>query len=74
MVADARAVINDGGGRMWLATAKGLRVFARPTPARRHWARALLADDEILHLTLDRFGRVWALGPRGHHDHRSHWA
>jgi hypothetical protein len=58
-----RGVINDGAGRMWLATSKGLRVLGEPdASARTLGAGELIVDDEILDVKLDRFGRVWALG------------
>ena len=61
--AAVRGVINDGAGRMWLATSKGLRVLRAPDAnSSRLGAGELVVGDEMLDLTLDRFGRVWALG------------
>jgi hypothetical protein len=61
--APARAVALDGGGRMWLATAKGLRVLdAKQASAPRLDAGSSVVDDDVLDLALDRFGRIWALG------------
>jgi ligand-binding sensor domain-containing protein len=58
-----RALAGDGSGRMWLATARGLRVLdAREAGARTVAAGARVVDDDVLDLALDRFGRVWALG------------
>jgi fructose-1,6-bisphosphatase/inositol monophosphatase family enzyme len=58
-----RAVVNDGAGRMWLATAKGLRVLgANEASAPKLPPGAAVVDDDMLDLTVDRFGRVWALG------------
>ena len=58
-----RAVVLDGGGRMWLATAKGLRVLdAKEASAPRLDAGTSVVDDDVLDLALDRFGRIWALG------------
>jgi hypothetical protein len=58
-----RALASDVGGRMWLATGKGLRVLdAREAIAVRLPAGTRVVDDDILDLTMDRFGRVWALG------------
>jgi len=59
----ARALALDGGGRMWLATAKGLRVLdAKEASAPRLGSGTSVVDDDVLDLALDRFGRVWALG------------
>jgi hypothetical protein len=58
-----RALVQDGSGRMWLATTRGLRVLdGRDAGARNLPAGARIVDDDMLDLTLDRFGRVWALG------------
>ena len=58
-----RAIASDGASRMWLATARGLRVLG----ANEAGAPVLppgtpVVDDDILDLTVDRFGRIWALG------------
>ncbi len=59
----ARALALDGGGRMWLATAKGLRVLdPAEAGAPRLVAGTSIVDDDMLDLALDRFGRIWALG------------
>jgi len=61
--AATRALAGDGSGRMWLATARGLRVLdAREAGAHDLSAGARVVDDDMLDLALDRFGRVWALG------------
>ncbi len=59
----ARGVAADGAGRMWLATAKGLRVLdQKEASASLLAAGTLIVEDDMLDLTLDRFGRIWALG------------
>ena len=61
--APVRALAADGGGRMWLATAKGLRVLdSTEASAPRLGAGTSVVDDDMLDLALDRFGRIWALG------------
>jgi hypothetical protein len=58
-----RALLNDGAGHMWLATAKGLRMLdAREASAPRLAPGTRIIDDDMLDLALDRFGRIWALG------------
>ena len=61
-----RAVVNDGGGRMWLATSRGLRVLdeaAASAPGSGFGVGGeLIVEDDMHDLIVDWFGRVWALG------------
>ncbi len=58
-----RAILNDGGGHMWLATAKGLRALdAAAADAPRLGAGDLIVEDDMHDLAFDPYGRVWALG------------
>jgi ligand-binding sensor domain-containing protein len=58
-----RALTRDAAGRIWLATSKGLRVLtaAGVTPTRLDPGETVV-DDDSLDTTLDRYGRIWALG------------
>jgi hypothetical protein len=57
----ARAILRDARDRMWVATAKGLRVIL-PADAPSLRASATVVDGDVHDVTVDRFGRVWALG------------
>jgi streptogramin lyase len=58
-----RAILNDGGGHMWLATAKGLRALdPAAADAARLGAGDLIVEDDMHALAFDPYGRVWALG------------
>jgi ligand-binding sensor domain-containing protein len=50
-----RALVHDGGGRTWLATAKGLRMI--PSAG----VESIVVDGDMRDVVLDRFGRLWAL-------------
>jgi hypothetical protein len=50
-------------GRLWIATDRGLAVYDG-SRVRRLDARRGLVEDSIVHVALDHYGRVWALGKR----------
>jgi ligand-binding sensor domain-containing protein len=57
------AVAISGNGKVWMATDRGLAVYDG-TKVRRLDERHGMVDREIQNLTQDRFGRMWARGPR----------
>jgi hypothetical protein len=61
-----RALARDPAGRVWLATARGLRVLTAQDAAAPQLAPGdRVLDDQILDVTVDRYGRIWALGRSG---------
>jgi hypothetical protein len=55
-----RALVRDGQNRMWVATAKGLRVAA-PAPSQAPRSAPVVVAGNMRDVHLDRYGRVWAL-------------
>jgi ligand-binding sensor domain-containing protein len=60
--AAARSLIRVGG-TLWAATPKG--VWPLMGPGTVFDRRSGLIDDDVVDLTLDRFGRLWVLGHLG---------
>lgn len=66
-VGATRGLATDDAGRLWVATAKGLRILpAGAGDASSNLSAAtVLVDGDLRDLTRDRFGRLWALSSEG---------
>lgn len=64
--ATLRGAVNDlalgGDGRLWMATDKGIAIYDGGALKRIDVRRGLV-ENEVLDVTLDDLGRVWARGP-----------
>jgi hypothetical protein len=55
-----RGLVRDGHDGMWVATAKGLRLVT-PADARALGQGDVVVEGDLLDVSVDRYGRVWAL-------------
>jgi len=62
-VGATRGLATDDRGRLWVATAKGLRIL--PPGASDLSSATVLVEGDMRDLTRDRFGRTWALSSDG---------
>ena len=60
---DVRVLALGEDGRLWLATDKGVAISDGGNVKRIDVRRGLI-ENEVLDVTLDELGRVWARGPR----------
>jgi ligand-binding sensor domain-containing protein len=64
---ELRFAVNDlvlaRDGRLWMATERGIAIFDGKK-VRRMDVRRGLVENQVLDVTVDEFGRVWARGPK----------
>jgi hypothetical protein len=62
-VGATRGLTTDDRGRLWVATAKGLRILAPGAPdlSSNLSSATVLVEGDMRDLVRDRFGRLWAL-------------
>jgi hypothetical protein len=56
-----QGLVRDNQQRLWVAAARGLRVLDREAVARGQTGNIVVTDG-MRHVTIDRYGRIWALG------------